>query len=521
MWYDIAIEKEIIDMEYSTFCENAVDSITSNAKEYVSLDGKPYSELDRFFGTDFIKDYIDCGNVNKAKTLRSVLRIFGISVNDKKISVAYSQKTTKSVVSQIKPIAKYFSMSFIHRVVAGINAKISKNGGYKSVQPSDRFTKVVSELASKNTLADFLLEQVTENQFVNAPSNGQSVQNCKADDGQKNATTNKEAALKEEVQRLKKQLEKRTVSVGSDELFVERLEESIANVAPSVKFTTEKWRGDSTFKHNHGATEVLHISDWHIGEVDNIGGFNHFNYNIACERVKTLTNKVLSWTKMHRSMYKVDELVILATGDMISGEIHDELRRTNEFPAPEQCVKAALLISKMVNELSSSFKKVRVEYIVHDNHSRTTKKIEFAPGTNSYNYIVGTMAKILLRDNDTVEFNIYPEIQQVVQVEGLRYLITHGNSIRGGFAGIPYYGMNRKLGAEALIRMNMPEEWHFNRIVMGHYHTPFMNNGVEMTGCLSSTTAFDHASGRHSPACQTAWLVSNKFEMDYSIFWLS
>ena len=255
--------------------------------------------------------------------------------------------------------------------------------------------------------------------------------------------------------------------------------------------------------------------------MDNIGGFNRFNYNIACERVKTLTNKVLSWTKMHRSMYKVDELVVIATGDMISGEIHDELRRTNEFPAPEQCVKAAMLISKMVNELSSSFKKVRVEYIVADNHSRTTKKIEFAPGTNSYNYIVGTMAKILLRDNPTVEFNVYPEIQHVIKVEGLQYLITHGNSIRGGFAGIPYYGMNRKLGAEALIRMNMEEDCHFNRIVMGHYHTPFLNNGIEMTGCLSSTTAFDHAAGRHSPACQTGWLVSKKFEMDYSIFWLS
>lgn len=514
-------------MEYSNFCKNAIDAIGRDINGYLNLDGKTCFDLDDFFETDFIADFINCGKVNKTKTLRSVLRIFGITIDSGFVKIWFSAKQVEKVLSQMRPVTKYMSMSFIHRMVKGLNS-------IDGVSPYTQKTLFdeIKKMSSKNKLTDFLLNFVTDRQFIynnmNKKINMKSCNKNKKSNSNNNnenetsaIPTNKEAALKEEVQRLKKQLEKRNVSVGSDELFVERLEESIASVAPSLRFKNEKWRGDNSFKKNHEATEVLHISDWHIGEVDNIGGFNRFNYNIACERVKTLTNKVLSWTKMHRSMYKVDELVVIATGDMISGEIHDELRRTNEFPAPEQCVKAAMLISKMINELSSSFNKVRVEYIVADNHSRTTKKIEFAPGTNSYNYIVGTMAKIILRDNQTVEFNLYPEIQHVVKVEGLQYLITHGNSIRGGFAGIPYYGMSRKLGAEALIRMNMDEDCHFNRIVMGHYHTPFLNNGVEMTGCLSSTTAFDHAAGRHSPACQTAWLVSKKFEMDYSIFWLS
>ena len=519
-------------MEYSNFCENAIERIGRDIDGYLNLEGKKCDDLDAFFKTDFIVEFIKCGNVNKTKTLRSLLRLLGITIDDNYVSRWFSAKQIEKILSQVKPVAKYMSMAFIHRMVKGFNS-------LDGVDPSSPETlfNIIKKMSSKNKLTDFLLGFVSDVQFTSTNNENEmcSLVNMRSNKkkGGKNNTSsnsenipqsilsNKEAALKEEVQRLKKQLEKKNVSVGSDELFVERLEESIASVAPSLKFKNEKWRGDNSFKKNHEATEVLHISDWHIGEVDNIGGFNRFNYNIACDRVKTLTNKVLSWTRMHRSMYRVDELVVIATGDMISGEIHDELRRTNEFPAPEQCVKAAMLISKMVNELSSAFKKVRVEYIVADNHSRTTKKIEFAPGTNSYNYIVGTMAKIMLRDNQTVEFNLYPEIQHVVKVEGLQYLITHGNSIRGGFAGIPYYGMNRKLGAEALIRMNMDEDCHFNRIVMGHYHTPFLNNGVEMTGCLSSTTAFDHAAGRHSPACQTAWLVSKKFEMDYSIFWLS
>lgn len=515
----VAIRKNRYNMEYSSFCADAANAIVNNIGGYVALNNMGYESLDKFFKTDFITKYIDSGNVNKAKTLRTILRLFGIMVNNRIITIGYSKTVVKVVISQLMPVVKYFSMSFIRRITAKINGETSKMTDAKMTQ-QEKTIKLIGKLAKDKRLVEFLLDGVTENQLIGA-GDGSSDDEESSTNSCTNELSNKEAALKEEVHRLKKQLEKRNLSMGSDELFVERLEESIAKSAPDFRFIGDKWRGDHTFKKNHGATEVLHISDWHIGEVDNIGGFNSFNYNIACERVKTLTNKVVSWTEMHRSMYKVDELVVLATGDMISGDIHDELKATNEFPAPEQCVKAAMLISKMVNELSASFKKVRVEYIVHDNHSRTTKKIEFAPGTNSYNYIVGTMAKIMLRDNSSVEFNVYPEIQHVVQVEDLKYLICHGNSIRGGFAGIPYYGMARKLGAEAFIRMNMPENYHFDKIILGHYHTPLLNRSFEMTGCLSSTTAFDHAAGRHCPACQTGWLVSKKFEMDYSTFWLS
>lgn len=506
-------------MEYSSLFSEIANRIESDPKGFSALDGHGVKELGSFFGNDIVGECLDGRRTNRSKdtAVRRLLKLFGISSSGGTAFVAFDRKTVRAVVSQLRPVAKYFSVKYFERLTTAIMklAPINQIGRNQS----QKFVDTVGSLAKYGKLADVALGCVADSQFRSAQDrDGEPAENPKKDE---RVSTNKEAALKEELQRLRKQLERRSVSAGSDELFVERLEETISKVAPSVKFISEKWRGDSSFKRNHGATEVLHISDWHIGEVDNIGGFNSFNYGIACERVKTLTNKVISWTDMHRSMYRVDELVVLATGDMISGEIHDELKRTNEFPAPEQCVKAAMLVSKMVNELSSFFKKVRVEYIVQDNHSRTTKKMEFAPGTNSYNYIVGTIAQIMLRDNPTVEFNVYPDIQKVVQVEGMRYLITHGNSIRGGFAGIPYYGMNRKLGAEAFIRMNMPEENHFDKIIIGHYHTPLLNRSFEMTGCLSSTTAFDHSAGRHCPACQTGWLVSKKFEMDYSIFWLS
>lgn len=497
---------------YSTLAEVLTENISKDFNKYKKLSGLPVESIDEFVG-------IELSNTTgtKRRLIRAILKIFGIIISGGKIeTIITSKQIMRLVLSQLKPVLKYISKSLLLALIKKINTKKSVNSNNPETT-----TEFVVEMAQNGVLTDFVLSNITDGQYALATKNvskTEVIDEFKCGDEE---PTNKEAALKEEVQRLRRQLDRRNVNSGTNELFIERIENSIISVAPSLGFINEHWNGDKTFNHAESATEVLHISDWHIGEVDNIGGLNQFNYNIACDRVKTLTNKVISWTKMHRSMYKVDELVIIATGDMISGDIHDELRATNEFPAPEQCVKASMLISKMINELSSVFKKVRIEYIVADNHSRTTKKMEFAPGTNSYNYIVGTMSKILLRDNSVVEFNVYPEIERIISVEGMKYLITHGNSIRGGQLGLPYYGMTRRLGSEALIRMNMPEDTHFNKIVMGHYHTPLMTNGIEMTGCLSSTTAFDHASGRHSRACQTAWLVSKKFEMDYSVFWLS
>ena len=470
------------------------------------------------------KKVLDCGTIDElakalgcsqsemhpavrrtADRLKTTLALFGIACKaDGSIKLSYKSKAdAQKWGEQILPCLDYLTTRTIDRIAQQVATPC---GG--------EFHSYLKGCIRDNTLADLIMDKVTPTTM-------------KRTEAKKRLTTAPKekvaviSALKLENQQLKKKLDKATSTAGSDELLVERITESIDTVLPDLKFIHEEWKGGTSFKGLKKATAVLHISDWHIGSQENVNGLNDFNYSIACERVRSLTNKYIDWTEMHRSMYNVDELVIIATGDMISGDIHEELLRTNEFSVPEQCVRASTLIAKMANELSKHFRKTRIEYVVADNHSRTTKKIQFGDGKNSYNYIVGTMAKLMLRDNKTVVFNLYPEIQSIVKVENLRYLITHGNCVRGGFAGIPFYSMQRKVGAEAAVRMNMPENAHFDKIVMGHYHTPLRSVSYEMTGCLSSTTAFDQAYGRHCRACQTGWVVVDGNELDYYELWLS
>ena len=325
-------------------------------------------------------------------------------------------------------------------------------------------------------------------------------------------------ALLRENSMLKSRVKKASIEKGSRSLFLDDVLSEIRAIRPSpLRFSLEK--GAAKKK----VTEVWHWTDWHIGEVilpSEIEDLNEFNYGVAKDRVSTFIKKSLDWTMLHRNNYVVDELVIVCTGDMISGDIHDELTRTNEFPLPEQCVKAGQLIAEAVAAASPHFKTIRVEYICADNHSRLTKKPQAKQaGINSVNYLVGNIAQLILRDCPNVKFNLYPVVYQLVKVQDMRYLCCHGNNIRS-FGSIPRAGMQKLVGQEAFYRMRRDTDLYFDKLLMGHYHTASFDQTTIMGSSLSGVTEYDRNCGRMGMPSQTAWFVYDKYEFDWTEFFL-
>ncbi len=258
---------------------------------------------------------------------------------------------------------------------------------------------------------------------------------------------------------------------------------------------------------------LLHNTDWHMGacqEEDEIEGFNEFSPEILRTRIiDRLVPRVLNWTELHRSNYDVDECRILSTGDMISGDIHDELRVTNAWPAPVQVVESAELFAEMISLLSPHFKKVVVEMILADNHGRLTKKPQHAEGgLNTFNYPLAVIVQKTLRDHKNVTINMYPREQQTIEVKNRDYLILHGHQIRG-WAGVPWYGFDRKVGKEATKRM-VQKIARFDRMITGHFHAALQHPMYWVGGSPQGTNAHDHSNGRHAPPAQVAWFVHPK-----------
>ena len=274
---------------------------------------------------------------------------------------------------------------------------------------------------------------------------------------------------------------------------------------------------------------VMHSTDGHHGAVQDaseIEGFGSFSPEIGESRQLGFARDVVEWVEMHRQGYSIAELHHLVTGDMIAGDIHEELRVTNAWPSPVQAIRAGELLAQQVSIAAPHFEKVTVEFIVADNHARLTKKPQAKEaGLNSLNYVVGHHAKALLADHKNVEFNIYPMHETVVHVLNRRYLLCHGHDVQG-WAGIPWYGIERKMGRESVARLQIImqdlEKAHtvgFDRYIFGHFHTPMNMPLYTASGSVSGTDAFDHKQGRHSRPAQSAWMVHpDHAEFDWTSF---
>ena len=282
---------------------------------------------------------------------------------------------------------------------------------------------------------------------------------------------------------------------------------------------------------------VVHNTDWHYGEYqdpDEVEGFGRFSREVCKNRIlNKFVPGLVDWTELHRKSYIVDECVLLYTGDMISGDIHQELKVTNEVPSTVQAVEAAYLICDQILMLTPHFKTVRVEFIIVDNHSRLTIKPQAKEaGLNSFNYVTARMVEALLKKASNVTFNYYPTLQKTVAVQNTQYLCMHGHQIKG-WAGYPYYGMDRQVGKEAVRRMQKASAgdmtwgevfdlWktlRFDKMLMGHFHAPLNGPWWSVGGSVSGTSTYDHQFGRYTPPTQTAWFVHPKRgEFDWTVF---
>jgi hypothetical protein len=262
---------------------------------------------------------------------------------------------------------------------------------------------------------------------------------------------------------------------------------------------------------------VAHITDGHMGAVQaasEIEGFCAYSPEIARARQLGFIRSFCEWAELHRHAYTIDDAYVLVTGDLISGDIHEDLRVTNAFPSPVQAVRAGMLLAEQIAIMAPNFQRVFVRFISEDNHARLTKRPQAKEaGLNTLNYVVGEIAKAYLRDLGAVDFVLSPMYETVVNVHGRQYLISHGHGVQG-WAGVPWYGIERKVGKESVARMQVimqdigrAKSIGFHKYVFGHWHTPFNMPLYACGGSPMGTDALDHKEGRFARPSQKAWMV--------------
>lgn len=284
----------------------------------------------------------------------------------------------------------------------------------------------------------------------------------------------------------------------------------VARAVPKAKTRPIIYKGGPVRQSDSPVIHLVHLTDWHIGQTTDpqyVEEFGENNWAIHQKRVQMLQDKVIRMTELQRKAYTVDELVVIHTGDYVSGDIHSELLQTNEFPAPVQAVNAGFLLGEFLMSMTPHFKKVRVHLLTTDNHGRITRKPQCEDGgLNNWGYVTAHISKQYVSAQKNIEINIHSGTSTIIAVGPERYLAAHGDGIQGTW-GIPFYGIERKKQREAMARMNMGDDKKFTKILIGHFHTALNHEHWIIGGSLTGTGSYDHKEGRHSDPHQTSWFV--------------
>jgi predicted phosphodiesterase len=213
-------------------------------------------------------------------------------------------------------------------------------------------------------------------------------------------------------------------------------------------------------------------SDFHWFEVVRNCGGNVFNKTIAAVRLRRLVDSTIDLCFHHMVKPEYPGIVICLGGDMITGDIHDELLETNDGTVQEALLDIQENLIAALTKMADNFGKVFLPCVV-GNHARDTHRPRFKDATfHSYEWNLYHQLKMYFRADPRFEFFIPDEVDASFTVLGHRFLLTHGDNlgVQGGDGIIGAIGPIAR-GAFKLGRQMRQAKRDFDTLLIGHYHT--------------------------------------------------
>lgn len=223
----------------------------------------------------------------------------------------------------------------------------------------------------------------------------------------------------------------------------------------------------------HRATPVLMLSDLHLDEVVDLyemDGINEYNREIAHQRMDRVIEGAVKLSRQYVAGVKFDGIVVTLLGDIITGEIHDELTATNEATVPQTITHWVPYLASALKYLADEFGKVHVP-CVDGNHDRRYKKVPAKQRATSSNaWIIYSWLADLCRGDERITFSLTTSPEQIISVYDTTFLLTHGDGFRsaGGVGGI-YPSLLKFLHRKEAMYARVGR--HIDYTLMGHWHS--------------------------------------------------
>lgn len=279
-----------------------------------------------------------------------------------------------------------------------------------------------------------------------------------------------------------------------------------------------KWLAKPQAKASCPGVPTLFLSDLHWGEVVNAGqvnGINRYNLDIARKRLKRTVDTASQLLRILDRDMSYPGIVVPLGGDMISGNIHDELQATNELNTMPTVIDLFESLAGAIGLLADTFGKVFLP-CVSGNHGRDTKKT-WAKDRNhtSFDWLLYQFLARHFASDKRITFHIPGGSDARFTVYGTRYLLTHGDQFKAGDSiigplGPLARGRQKKLARDSSVGM----DWDV--MLAGHFHTYIHMTTMIVNGSLKGADEWSMSMnfGVEQPQ-QALWITHPKYGITY------
>ena len=308
-----------------------------------------------------------------------------------------------------------------------------------------------------------------------------------------------------------RELRKKLNEALATQVLDQRYQEFIAELS-AIDPTPPAWTYTQRRTRPKQAMPIGHLSDGHFDEVVDprqVNWINAYNREIAEMRLRRFFEKCITLCDDYLKGVNYPGFVLPVSGDMFSGNIHEELRESNEDVLCASLMYWLEPLEAGIEMLADRFGKVFIPWVV-GNHPRQTQKPRSKGGVkDNFDWLLGSLLQrdFARKKDKRVTFKIAEAFDLSFSVYSTRYLQVHGDGFKGG-SGIAaqlspmFIGDSRK--RERQVAINEP----YDIMLMGHWH---------YRSCLPTVKGNGSLKGYDEYAMQKTL----KFQEPQQSFWLT
>jgi hypothetical protein len=237
-------------------------------------------------------------------------------------------------------------------------------------------------------------------------------------------------------------------------------------------------------------TAIAVVADWQLAKLT-----TSYNSQACARRIEEYGDKVLSLTEIQRKDHPVNELRVYALGDLVEGEMifPGQAHRIDGGLFTQVLVDGPNILGSFLRKMLTSFDKVHVVAVI-GNHGAIggRERRESRPETNADLMMVeATRMRLESERRLTWAPTMLKGERLWYQVDYIGekgFLLFHGDQVKGGALGFPWYGFGKKILGWANGGIDEP----FHYALSGHFHTPVRGLYGQITHWGSGTTESDN-----------------------------